>query len=247
MRALVRAEVAKLSTTRLALVLAACSALLAGLGALAMILTAGQAQALDLSRHADVLVVYAAAAGGAPLALVIGVVMVTAEFRHGTITGTLLVSPRRSGVLAAKVAAGALAGLAFAVVGTVATLAVAVPGLALHGDVAPVGAGEVAGVLAGSAASVAVWGAIGVAIGALITNQVAAIVVALVWTSLVEGSLVAFLPDVGRWLPSGAAAALAQSGEGDMLAVWAGGLLFFAYAAAAALVAVRPFVRRDVT
>lgn len=247
MCALVRAEVMKLRTTRLALVLMACSGLLAGLGALAMILTAGQPQALDLSRHADVLAIYAAASGGTPLALVLGVVIVTAEYRHGTITGTLLVQPRRGGVLAAKVVTGVLAGLAFALVSTVATLAVALPGLALHGDVAPVGAGEVAGVLAGSAASVAVWGAIGVAIGALVTNQVAAIVVALVWTSLVEGSLVAFLPDVGRWLPSGAAAALAQSGEGDMLAVWAGGLLFLAYAAAAALVAARPFIRRDVT
>ena len=44
--------------------------------------------------------------------------------------------------------------------------------------------------------------------GSLIRNQTAAVVVALVWVMVVEGLLVSFLPDVGRWLPGGAVAAL---------------------------------------
>ena len=40
----------------------------------------------------------------------------------------------------------------------------------------------------------------------LIRNQTAAVVVALVWVLVVEGLLVSFAPEVGRWLPGGAAA-----------------------------------------
>jgi len=52
-------------------------------------------------------------AGLAPLfALVIGVIGVTTEFRHGTITPTLLVEPVRTRLMAAKLAAQMIAGLA---------------------------------------------------------------------------------------------------------------------------------------
>ena len=43
--------------------------------------------------------------------------LVTSEYRYGTIRPTILFTPHRSRVLAAKAIAGALAGLAFGVVG----------------------------------------------------------------------------------------------------------------------------------
>ena len=46
-----------------------------------------------------------------------GVLLVTSEYRFGTIRPTILFNPARSHVLAAKVAAGALAGIAFGVLG----------------------------------------------------------------------------------------------------------------------------------
>ena len=45
-----------------------------------------------------------------------GVLAVTSEFWYGTIRPTLIVEPRRRVVVAAKLAAAALAGIAFAVV-----------------------------------------------------------------------------------------------------------------------------------
>ena len=42
--------------------------------------------------------------------------LVTSEYRFGTIRPTFLFSPRRASVLAAKVAAGLLAGLLFGIV-----------------------------------------------------------------------------------------------------------------------------------
>src|SRR6202161_4435097 len=46
-----------------------------------------------------------------------GLLLVTSEYRFGTIRPTILFNPARSHVLAAKVAAGALAGLAFGILG----------------------------------------------------------------------------------------------------------------------------------
>ncbi len=46
-----------------------------------------------------------------------GVLLVTGEYRYGTIRPTILFNPVRSHVLAAKVVAGALAGIAFGVIG----------------------------------------------------------------------------------------------------------------------------------
>jgi ABC-2 type transport system permease protein len=46
-----------------------------------------------------------------------GVLLVTSEYRFGTIRPTILFNPERSHVLAAKVVAGALAGIAFGVLG----------------------------------------------------------------------------------------------------------------------------------
>src|SRR6202041_1593469 len=45
-----------------------------------------------------------------------GVLLVTSEYRFGTIRPTFLFNPARSHVLAAKIAAGALAGVAFGIV-----------------------------------------------------------------------------------------------------------------------------------
>ena len=43
--------------------------------------------------------------------------LVTSEYRYGTIRPTILFTPNRSRVLAAKLAAGLLAGIVFGVVG----------------------------------------------------------------------------------------------------------------------------------
>lgn len=247
MTRLLRAELLKLRTTRMALVLLLSSAAVAAINVVAQLLTAGEQPGLDLTRPDDVRALFGSLSGVSPLVLVVGVVIVTAEFRHGTITGTFLAEPRRGRVLAAKLAAGALAGLAFALVSAVITVAVTVPWLAAVHDDAAVSRLEVAGVVVGAIAALGLWGAAGVVIGALLPNQVAAIVVALVWTTLVESSLVAFVPEVGRWLPSGAAGALASVGGDEQLSAWLGGLLFAGYLFVAALVAARVFVRRDVT
>ena len=108
--------------------------------------------------------------------------------------------------------------------------------------------GDVGFVLLGAMAATALYAMVGVGLGSLIRNQTAAVVVALVWVMVVEGLLVSFLPEVGRWLPGGAVAALTgvTTENGGLLPMWAGALLFAAYGLAFAAAGTRFVMRRDI-
>jgi ABC-2 type transport system permease protein len=67
----------------------------------------------------------------------IGIMVMAGEFRFNTITSTFLVTPERKRVVAAKLAASSLVGVAIAAVSSLLTLAIALPWLASrHVDVA---------------------------------------------------------------------------------------------------------------
>jgi hypothetical protein len=90
---------------------------------------------------------------------------------------------------------------------------------------------------------------LGVGFGALVRNQVAAIVTALLWVLVGEALLVSFLPEVGRWTPGGAAAAMTHldpTRGGDLLPPALGAVLFVAYGLALSW-GVSTTVRRDIT
>jgi hypothetical protein len=152
-------------------------------------------------------------------------------------------------VVAAKLAAAAAAGLAMALVAAAVVLAVGLPWLRARGvEVALADAGLWARV-AGLAVAVALHAVLGVGLAALLRNQVAALVVGLLWWSQgVERVLVGLLhqPGLERWLPLGAASALTAPGRGT-LPMWAGGLVFAAYGLAMAALGGRLVVRRDLT
>jgi ABC-2 type transport system permease protein len=85
------------------------------------------------------------------------------------------------------------------------------------------------------------------------SNQFAAAVAAFLWFYYAEWLLVSVVPAVGRWTPTGAAKALsgwtrdAMPVPGSLLPVWAGGLVFLAYAGAATALALATTTRRDIT
>lgn len=200
---------------------------------------------------------YSMAQQGYLLVLILGIVVTAGEYRHRTITWAFLVTPRRGPVIGAKLAAGGLLGLLVGVAAAVATAVVTAALLAATGR--PVVTGGVPLVLGGSVLATALWGVLGASLGALVRNQVAATTIAFVWFFYAEWLLVQLLPEVGRWVPTGAAKAASgwsregmvdfggQPVPGDLLPVWAGALLLLGYAAAAALAAHRVTVRRDVT
>jgi ABC-2 type transport system permease protein len=128
-------------------------------------------------------------------ALLLGTVGFTLEFRHGTITQTLLVTPSRNRVLIAKMVTLALVGLLFAAVAIVLTLAIALPWLSAKDVDLSLGDPVVREVAFGILGSCALAGALGAAIGGAVRSQVGALIGILVWFFVGE-LLVAVLLDV---------------------------------------------------
>jgi ABC-2 type transport system permease protein len=248
MTRLVRAELAKLRTIRLFYGVAATMAAFGVLTVVANVTSAGQQGNPPLSADDLPALVGAPAVQLAGAALLLGILGMTGEFRHHTITQTFLTTPDRGRVVAAKLAAYALAGIAVAILTLAVTTAVALPWMNAKDLSVSVLDGGLGRVLGGTLLAAGLCGLVGVGIGALIRNQVAAVVGVLVWVLVVEGLLLSLLnaPSLGKWLPSAAAAALTNPSDGH-LSRWAGGLLFAAYGLAFSVVGTRFVIRRDVT
>lgn len=189
---------------------------------------------------------YSMAGQGYLFVMIIGVMLVAGEYRHRTITWALLVTPRRSRVVVAKLVTCGIVGL---IVGLAAAVATAVTVFASTG----LFNGGVPLALLGSVLSTALWTVFGGALGALLRNQTAAVAAAFVWFFYAEWFLVMLVPTVGRWTLTGAAKAVSGWTRSDMpvagnlLPMWAGGVVFLAYALVAAGIAMRTTTRRDVT
>jgi ABC-2 type transport system permease protein len=247
---LIRAELLKLRTTRTFWwSVVAALAFVPGSIALAMQM-AGQAGSptpvLDSSE--GVRNVMSAAASGAQILLVIGILIMAGEFRHNTASSTFLISPDRKRVVGAKLAAASLVGVGVTVAASVLTLAIALPWLAAkHIDISLL-SGDVAVPLLGALAATALYPLVGVGVGTLLRNQTVAVTVALVWVLVVEGVLVGFAPAVGRWLPGGAGSALTgvATANGGLLPMWGAALLLAGYGLAFAAASTRLIMRRDI-
>lgn len=189
---------------------------------------------------------------------VLGAMVVTTEFRHRTITPTLLAQPDRSIVLGSKF----VAVLPFAVVVALAGLAGTVGGgaatLALLGEPTFLTDGAMWRTIALSGLALVLWSLVGVGFGSVLTNQVAAIVVLLVFTQFVEPLLRLLLAQfsatetLSKFLPGAAGEAVAgsslysSSGLAALLTPWQGALVLLAYAVAFMVVGRLTTFRRDI-
>jgi ABC-2 type transport system permease protein len=168
-------------------------------------------------------------------ALVLGILSVATEFRHGTITPSLLAVPDRGRLVAAKVLTGLVAGALLGLVAAGLCAVIVLPLLSSRDIASELDSGEVIELIAGNTAACALYAAIGVGLGSLIRNQVGAIIGALGWIFLVE-PLLTLIPGfedfIARWFPTGAANALAGTAtNSDALDQLPAGLLLVVYAA----------------
>jgi ABC-2 type transport system permease protein len=180
-------------------------------------------------------------------ALVLGILMVATEFRHGTITPSLLAVPNRTRLLLAKLLAALVAGALLGLVAAVACALILVPAL-VDADVF---SGDVGKLVVGNVVASALFAAIGVGLGALLRNQVGAIIGALGWIFLVE-PLLTIIPGfedvISKWFPSGAGNEAAGTAElDDMLGQVPASLLLAAYAAAFVAAGIAMMRRRDIS
>jgi ABC-2 type transport system permease protein len=147
--------------------------------------------------------------------LLLAVVGITGEWRHRTITSSLLAAPARLRFVGAKT-------LAFAAAGVVLSLAImtaiVIIGLILLTvrDLPTPDAGDLAALVGRNALVAALLGAFGVAIGALVRNQIVGVVGVLVLLVVVEPTLISLVPEVGRFGPfTGLPTALTGIPPGD--------------------------------
>ncbi|HEV3399766.1 MAG TPA: hypothetical protein VG693_10795, partial [Actinomycetes bacterium] len=177
MTRLVHAELLKLRTTRTARALVALAA--AGTAALvaAVLLLAGRPGQPALGEDALRQLLLVPAQPLTLAALVLGILGMAGELRHGTATPTFLVTPRRGRVVAAKLAAAGLTGLAMALASSAAVLAVGLPWLRARGIEVALADPGAAARAAGLAAAVALFAVLGTGLAALLGNQVAALIV----------------------------------------------------------------------
>lgn len=178
--------------------------------------------------------------------LALGVLIIAGEYRHRTIMQAYLGQPRRGMVLAAKLAtAGAVgAGLGAATFGLSYAEAVVLYGSrGVHS--LPV---DLAQLWIGATLSTALYGLLGVALGALTRNTVAAIVGGIAWAMVIEaGILVNVVPDLAKWLPTGAATALTTTSDtgGALLAPGVAAVVLVAWAMVLSGVAARFTLSRE--
>ena len=248
MTAQLRSELLKQRSTRMTLALMAWMVALAVLVVALHVLSFGVA---DLSRESNQMRILGLGTSiGSLFAALLGAISMTGEFRTGTIRPTFLVTPRRTRVLAAKVAASMLAGLGVGLLAEGLTAGAEAAGLAVRGIQIELGAGDYAQLLAGGALAAALFAAIGVGVGTLVRNQVSTVVGLCVWLLFLEPLLLGDVPQAAKYAPEASAGAIAgaiQSQLADSLV--APGLavvLLAAYAALAGLAGSVLISHRDV-
>ncbi|MFX0538077.1 ABC transporter permease [Ornithinimicrobium sp. Y1847] len=198
------------------------------------------------------------------LALVLGILSMSGEFRHKTITATLLAAPRRGQLILAKVAAlivivtlNALAFIAGSLVGGGIMLAI--------GDAAvfpePM---SLLTTLARMILILVLWGLMGFGLGVLIPSQVVALFVGVGFTLLIEPlmgfglTFVDALKDAARFFPSQASMsvldlssgmdeAMAQQMGSSPLTWWVAALVLLGYAVFMTLLGWILTARKDVS
>ncbi|HUP33558.1 MAG TPA: ABC transporter permease [Gaiellaceae bacterium] len=244
----VAAEFLKLRTTRVPYVLLFVAVAIAGIAAAGLV----GSDSLDDDRA---LALAQGASFGTMFATVLGILLVTNEYRHGTVMTTFLVEPRRVRVLAAKLVTALLTGAIFGLASAAVSAAVALPWLASKGESLALDGQALEG-LGRLVLAFALSAALGAAVGAIIQSQVGAIVAVFVWALIAEslvGVLASWLltdlgePDpVSRYLP-GSALGGVVGGQGSeyMLSGPPATLLAVAYIAVLSVLGAFVITRRD--
>ncbi len=176
-----------------------------------------------------------------------GVLLVTSEYRYGTIRPTILFTPSRSRVIGAKVLAATLAGVGFGIVGEALGWAIGYAILSGRGITFALNSGDCVQLALGGLAGIALWGAMGAGLGTLLRNQVGGVITLLAWGFVVSPLLFGLVPSVGRFMPSYAQDSLIGLTTNHLLPPAAGGIVLVAWTALLASAGLALTARRDVT
>jgi ABC-2 type transport system permease protein len=238
-----RAEVLKIRSTRTTLGLALG---MVALVLLLVLLTGLLSRTTELTGPEDQRNLLGVGALATIFAALAGVLVVTGEYRFGTIRPTFLVTPRRTRVVVAKLAASILAGIVLGVVAEGLATGLGYGILAGRDISVSLGGGDLALLAVGNVAGAGLWAGIGVGLGAIVRNQVASVIGLLAWGFVVENLLFALVPSVGRFAPGQAENALTGMTTEHLLSPAAGAVVLVAWMAALVAAGAALTEQRDV-
>lgn len=245
MRAQIRSESAKLRSTRTLAGLVAAMLALAALAVLLHALGLSVGRLASRSDQRDVFVDVGVNLG-AVFASLLGALSFTAEIRSGTIRPTLLATPRRARVIAAKTVTVLVVGVGVGLLATGVTAGIGSLALAGRGVTVQLGTADYAQLIAGGAVGTALWAVVGLGVGVIVRSQVPTVIALLTWLLFVENLLVD-LPGIHRFAPGALAQALAgQHGSGIVASPAVAAALLALFAAAVIAVGGTATNRRDV-
>lgn len=247
MLTLLRTELLKLRTMRWAWILGGLTLAATAVQALQPVYKAGRDGDPSIGTSLAELAVLDAAGRGPLAALLMGVLMVTSEFRHHTVTVSLLQSPRRGHVVTAKALAAGLVGLALGVAAlmivlVLGTVSGAVQSQLLNSDIVLRAVGLVL--------TYPLYALLGTATGCLLArNQPLAVVIPVLLLAGLEGFALSPVPQGLRvWSILGATSALQNAGDVPLvLPIWAGGAALLAYSLILTGAGALHIVRADIT
>src|SRR6185312_10371290 len=193
--------------------------------------------------------------GGVAL-LVIGILGLTTEFRHKTITPTLLATPNRWFLLSGKAVSYVLFALFYAVVCLVVNFAIALIWLSAENVPIDFGHGVVPGIIK-AFVSLVVTAIFGLGLGALVRNQAAAMVIGIFYFSIIDG-LLSVIPwerrVIYRFTPAANLTSFISNGHHDggpsdvhLFAPLPSGLLFLVWTVAILLAGGFASLQRDIS
>ena len=224
MTALVQSELLKVRTTRAWWAYLIVIVLLTGIGAAGEIGSSESENRSTLSFQVGLVDTIGVAV---LFAIILGITIITTEFRHGTVTPTFLAEPRRERVIFAKAIAATMVAIGFALLSLVVLAAVAIPWLTIVDAQLHLGDADFLTRTGEQILSTVLWALMGVAIGTAVHSQVAALVGTLIWIFLVENLLVGLLglvdaDGVAEYLPFHALDAADGTGADNLLSYGSG-------------------------
>jgi ABC-2 type transport system permease protein len=196
---------------------------------------------------------------GYAFTLVLGILVVSGEYRHQTVTPTFLATPRRQRVVLAKWGAASAYSLLYGVLAILAASVVDAAILLARGQELNLGAEGLPRALVFALLGFVLWGLIGIGVGTLVGNQVVAILVGIgfIFVEFVGTAVLSFVswgPALLKWFPSNATMAMLEPVAQDMggttveiLPWWGGLLVLLGYALVSAGLGAASTLRRDVT
>lgn len=250
---LLRSEVRKVTSVKLGWGMLLGAMALAALETVAQIASNGirGSVALPLSSGATQKSVAASASRAYLFSIVVGIILITTEYRHFTSRPTFLIEPRRGLVIVAKMVVAALVGIIYGVICAALTAAIMIPWFGAKGiTIGWIDHGVLQSLIS-AVIVIAIFAVVGIGIGALVRNQIAAVIGALVYLFVLE-PLVTIIPviqNIYPFLPGAAAGAITgvTRGSGSVhLDALQGGLILLGWGLLFAVCGWVLTIRRDI-